>query len=1302
MPGPPPDAATASVPTVHASGGGGSGAGGSGKKGKRGKGKRKAKKGKGKESTKGGKKKAAGKKGKGGKGCGDPVCPITGRVFVDFLDFGFGGPLPLTWERHYDSRESDGAADLGHGWSHPYGWHVIVHRRSAMVVDETGGEQEFGAVPEDGSEVVNGFAWGLRREGDGLALRLPELERVYRFGPADARGVHWLVAIDDLNHNRISIQRGPRGEMIGLVDSAGRPYRVTSDRSGRIASIAVAVDATHQQWMTLTEYAYDDKGDLVSFTDAEGFVWRYAYDNHLLVEHRLATGLSYCYRYDGRSAGAYCVETWGEYIGYQDPALETPLPPRPAQGRDTRKVKGINYVRFEYLKDQNYCEAENGLGGVEKFFGDEAGRVIKYVRENGGVIETFYDDDTGGMTSHTDEYGAACTVEPDEDGNPGAHREPNGKGVLRYIDDDGFGTEVTFDERTLGVSYKRFDRHRNLVWMQHVDGTVEEWTYDSRGLMLSFTTRAGVMLQYEHDDMGNCLSTAWPDGSVETMEYDYLGRRIAHTDPSSNRTEWLYDRRSEIVWKRHADGTEIRVTRNAMRRATVVDEAGRMTRYEYGGLDWVMGIVFPDGRTVAQRWDVEGNLIAVWNARGQVFRQEFDAARQWRGCRTFENLRHAAGWNLAGEPSWIESPNGRDVCIRDAEGDLIGAEMSDGQTITVEYASAGPVKIDNGVAVIEREYDIAGNVTLDRQGAHHLALSWVGGELAKLGGDVGVPLVLVRGRNAEVSRMIAGTTEVDLDRFSGKDLLTYFGDGLVMRRHHGPTGLLLVQSVARRSPTVPDHEAATSADPNLLLWTRYEYDAWQMLRSEQRSDGTTTEYELTTGGQIAVRRVSRGGRVIEEERIAYDAAGTPMLPGVRFDALMRPVGVAGETFEYDDAGRLARRVTDAGIWEYQWDAADSLVRVVAPDHVVELDYDARGRRTGKRVFRGDELTRRVSYVWSENQVLHEVDELAGSSRTYLWREGTYFLVGHVDVVGGQEQPCFYLTTPVGSVDTALAMDGNVVWSAERTAYGDYRPTRETVKVSARFQNQSYDEDVQLVYNRSRWYEPRVGMYVSPDPLLLGGTLNPRDYAGNPMFFSDPMGQAAKVPRKPSNNPSPGQPGGAPANHPDRPTTKPADTNAMNGAYMSQPGHWATNGEPGGPPGSIKCPVKSMNQSKGWGKSAGDPDHGPGSIRKQIDAAGRKYGCHSCGSKNPNGPGSKKRSGHFTPDHVPPASSYNKGQSRDKAALPAGTGPAHGSVRLYPQCKKCSNSQGPMTAAAPLSTIRKEQTKLNREMHASGM
>ncbi|WP_437978989.1 RHS repeat-associated core domain-containing protein [Sorangium sp. So ce295] len=58
----------------------------------------------------------------------------------------------------------------------------------------------------------------------------------------------------------------------------------------------------------------------------------------------------------------------------------------------------------------------------------------------------------------------------------------------------------------------------------------------------------------------------------------------------------------------------------------------------------------------------------------------------------------------------------------------------------------------------------------------------------------------------------------------------------------------------------------------------------------------------------------------------------------------------------------------------------------------------------------------------------------------------------------------------------------------------------------RFRGQYADEETGLFYNRHRYYDPKLGRYISPDPIGLEGGLNPFAYAANcPTSAVDPDG-----------------------------------------------------------------------------------------------------------------------------------------------------------------------------------------------------
>ena len=95
--------------------------------------------------------------------------------------------------------------------------------------------------------------------------------------------------------------------------------------------------------------------------------------------------------------------------------------------------------------------------------------------------------------------------------------------------------------------------------------------------------------------------------------------------------------------------------------------------------------------------------------------------------------------------------------------------------------------------------------------------------------------------------------------------------------------------------------------------------------------------------------------------------------------------------------------------------------------------------------------------------------------------------------------------------------GEVVWLNYSQAWGGSYETKcfakelDNLDVSAdllqpiRFQGQFFDGETNLHYNRFRYYDSDVGMFVSRDPIGLLGGDNVFSYAPNPIQWIDPLG-----------------------------------------------------------------------------------------------------------------------------------------------------------------------------------------------------
>ena len=113
--------------------------------------------------------------------------------------------------------------------------------------------------------------------------------------------------------------------------------------------------------------------------------------------------------------------------------------------------------------------------------------------------------------------------------------------------------------------------------------------------------------------------------------------------------------------------------------------------------------------------------------------------------------------------------------------------------------------------------------------------------------------------------------------------------------------------------------------------------------------------------------------------------------------------------------------------------------------------------------------------------------------------------------------CNHLGTP----QELTNQDGDVIWLSYDRAWGGSFDTiykRQFIDNFAitqnelqpiKFQGQCLDTETGLHYNRFRYYDSDVGMFISRDPIGLLGGVNVFAYAPNPIHWIDPWGLKAR-------------------------------------------------------------------------------------------------------------------------------------------------------------------------------------------------
>ena len=210
-----------------------------------------------------------------------------------------------------------------------------------------------------------------------------------------------------------------------------------------------------------------------------------------------------------------------------------------------------------------------------------------------------------------------------------------------------------------------------------------------------------------------------------------------------------------------------------------------------------------------------------------------------------------------------------------------------------------------------------------------------------------------------------------------------------------------------------------------------------------------------------------------------------------------------------------------GDYAYEWYGNGMLKEVRLPyGKTVRFEYDALGRRTAK-LFNGHVFR----YLWDGNVMVqewqyeekdrpqHSIDEfgrirmqgeeLVENLVTWVYEEGSYVPVAKIQ--NGERYTIIsdYMGRPVEAYNSY----GNVVWQADYDIYGDLRNIKGIRDfIPFRQLGQYEDDETRLYYNRFRYYDPRIGNYISQDPIgLMGNNPTLYGYVVDPNIQFDPFG-----------------------------------------------------------------------------------------------------------------------------------------------------------------------------------------------------
>lgn len=740
--------------------------------------------------------------------------------------------------------------------------------------------------------------------------------------------------------------------------------------------------------------------------------------------------------------------------------------------------------------------------------------------------------DTGDLEPNN--HVSAVTITAfDRNNRPLFQWDPDGDDMR--IEYDGLGRPVVFQDAEGNKVVRTWDT-------EHI---VEKWElWDTSDAFAAPNTYDVFTYEAEYDSLNRLNYFTQPNQQTTTYAYDSHNNMHRRVDELGNHKDYLYDRHGRLhIRKRwltdtgtnagplNFDGFIINsYAYDALHRLVKqTDDQGKETDYSYDRLGRTTRIDYADGTSEEAVYNDDGEIDAVIKKSGSVFvailRYENDpmgrmieeevvyadpelggsTLREW----TYDGLGRA--WS-----SFDKNRNtaGREVTINhkfDSVGRIIeeSQELAGHATLSVQNEYQGLARLVTQTYAsgrkVDRQYDGLDRLwkAIENSNASLIVeMQYAGsGRIATIDYGNGTSLSMVSPMG-QTTVLGGGVTDAGYD-VNGRPVNYLWDDasGTMMgfvNTYNGPSG----KGTDRRSSELRTHVVRTDY---------YRHDSVYRIENFYRNNGLETS-NLTWNGL--------------DKLSGYDENGLAHLPVPDAANLHQYSSIDSEVREYDETGNLNDKGTDR---DYKFDPFKRLVEhgphVGATEHTYL--YDSFGRRIAKI----DEATGNleVRYVYGGRwQVLEERDSTGLLLRQYVDGQGidehlqmtTYVPDGNGGV-SLQETYYYHFSSQgfIGGISDSTS--GTAVEYYEYNLFGvprfwDVDPvtgnttsaTGSTAGNEYLFQGRRYDMETGFYQFRNRYYDPRVGEFISIDPSGLwrhGQGNGYSAFAGDPWNFIDPWG-----------------------------------------------------------------------------------------------------------------------------------------------------------------------------------------------------
>ena len=504
----------------------------------------------------------------------------------------------------------------------------------------------------------------------------------------EPNGAKTTYIYNDLN--RLSRVRKPNGALVryaydaagnrtGFTDEDGNKTQFAYDALGRMIQVT---DPEGNE----TSYEYDAEGNVIKVTDPMGNVTLLEYNGvRSLIKETNALGESRSYTYTALGKIETITDEAGRVTCYEyEPG-----------GR----IRSVHYPdgteeSYTYDGNGNILTHRAVTGYVTGYHYDCLDRITE-ITGNGGEKKSYTYDAVGNVTGMTDGLGNTTRYEYTLNGH------------LKKVT-DALGNETEYDYDVCGrlVEIRQYGEAEEIFTGDAITDSTGNAASNIAGIDSDLIKvqqqnqqnkkQVCQLTRYERDISGQVTKITDALGQEEIYTYGKRGELLSKADKEGYLTTYGYAPNGEVNHIRYADEREVRLSYNALKQLTEMEDWLGITRIENDPLGRVIKVEYPDGKKVGYTYGRAGERTSLTYPDGRKVSYEYDSQLRLSALRDGEKTISYA-YNPLGQLVEKSFPNGMSTSyVYNEKGQLLSLIHQDTEGILDAYSY---------------EYDILGNKT---------------------------------------------------------------------------------------------------------------------------------------------------------------------------------------------------------------------------------------------------------------------------------------------------------------------------------------------------------------------------------------------------------------------------------------------------------------------------------------------------------------------------------------------------------------------------------------------------------------